>query len=236
MSAAARQEAKEPSLLAIGLLAGLTALLGAVLGFVFLASFEPKAYADAEERQATLEAGESEAPELVRSTNYYFSGAVGGASHWRPARRALLRGERATVTVTTRGLNAWFDAEFGGLAPPGKDDQSSIMVEPEVPVAHLRDGRLQLATPVKLTVFGREREVVVIGEGRFADGPAPAFRIERLRFNSAPAPMAAMFGSSVMRRLSAAFRKAEEFGRLSDAWRSVHSAEIEGDTLRLTIR
>ena len=130
MSTAKNTEEQGPSVGGVIFCAVIVALVGALLGFLFLASVPPTSFKSVADLQAYLEKN----PEPVLLDMSYFEGRISRGRSWEQKRETLLNGSATTVELTADELNAWMSSKFRNSSPAASDeDAPDIVILPGVP-------------------------------------------------------------------------------------------------------
>ena len=108
MSAAKTLKEEGPTLAGISVSAILLAFVGALLGFLYLASVPPTSFKSVADLNAYLE--KTPEPKLLDVS--YFEGPVSRSRSWEQKREILLNGSANTVELTAGEINAWMSAKF----------------------------------------------------------------------------------------------------------------------------
>lgn len=235
MSADKNTEEQDATLGGALFLAALVALLGAVLGFIFLASVPPKAYQSVEELQAFLEKS-SESSLLDAS---YFEGPVARSRSWEQKRSALLEGSGVTVELSSAEINAWLASKFRQAAPPvsEEDEESSVMILPGVPNLFIdADAGFFLNIPADVSIYGSEHSWMVVAQGHFTDGLQVKFEVDALHVNGAAIPVVGGLAGRFLDALFQAYSQSEELIVFEKAWAKMESVELVEDTIHLNLR
>ncbi|MFQ3225862.1 MAG: hypothetical protein ACI8Z5_002129 [Lentimonas sp.] len=230
MSAAENVEEKEDSLVGLFFLGVLMALLGAVLGFMFLASVEPKSYKSVADLQAYLEKN-TETNLLEMS---YFEGPISRSRSWEQKREALLNGSATSVELTSGEVNAWMAAKFRKSSSNPAGDK---VILPGVPNFFIdADEGFFLNLPTDVTIYGSAHKWMVVAQGHFSAGGQVEFQMDALHVNDAAIPVVGGLADHFVGALLQAYAETDEFIAFQEAWTTVESVELVGDTIRLKLR
>ena len=234
MSFAKTAKKEGPTLASISFSAVLLTLVGALLGFLFLASVPPMAFRSVADLNAYLE----KKPELNLLDRSYFEGPVSSSRSWEQKREVLFNGSATTVELTAGELNAWMSAKFRKPSVvPAVGDKAGIMILPDVPNFFIDAAAgFILSLPTEVTVFGSSHDRIMIALGRFSAGPQVQFQISALRVNDAAIPMIAGLGKQLLQALLLAYSQTEEFIACQKAWEKVESVELVAGAMRLKLR
>ena len=235
MSADKNTEEKDATLGGALFLGALVALLGALLGFMFLASVQPKAYQSVEELQAFLE--KTSEPSLLQAS--YLEGPVSRSRGWEQQRDALLNGRELTVELSAAEINAWMASKFRQSGSPASEDEegTGVMILPGVPNLFIdADEGFFLNIPADVSIYGSAHTWMVIAQGHFTDGLQVKFEVDALHVNGAAIPVAGGLADRFLGALFQAYSQTEEFVALEKGWAKVESVELVEDTIRLKLR
>ena len=230
------KEKDEPTLGGAIIYGVLIALLGAILGFVFLASSPAIVYASVVDYENFLETDAAFEPAKPGDA-YYFDVPSARGRGWEAKRDQILSGDPATVEISAGQLNAWMGAKF----TPGeqKDSQvkSSVMITPGIPKFFVAgEDALYVNLPIDLSVYDNKRKYTVFSKGHFSSGPSVRFVIDELHVNCAVIPVEGGVASKFVGALISAYSATEEFDSIRAAFDQVESVELSGETLRVTLR
>jgi hypothetical protein len=233
MSAA--KTAKEgPTVAGIFVAAVLMALVGALSGFLCLASVPPIPFKSVADLNAYLELP----TELKLLDRSYFEGPVSISRSWEQKREALLNGSATTVELTAGEINAWMSAKFrkpsAALAGEGA---TGIVILPGVPNFFI-DASVGffLNLPTEVTIYENAHNRMMIAQGHFSAGPQVQFQMSALRVNDAAVPVIAGLGKQLLQALLQAYAQTDEFVACQQAWEKVESVELVAGTMRLKLR
>lgn len=230
-----KKEEKSPSLFGVLVGGALSALIGVVLGFLYLASFEPKAFADEAERRAYLEERSGTPPSPKDAS--FLKGARDRGRGWVAKRAELVNGTADTVAFTAAELNSWLESKFRSPEMPPEDERSNVLLVPGTPNVYLpEDGGVHLNMPVRVSLFGMEGKHVVFLEGGFGEGGAPRFSVRELHVNSAPIPGVAGLAGEITQVLLKAFAATEEFATVRESLDGAAAVGNEGGRLVVRLR
>lgn len=234
MSAAKTTKEEGPTLAGISFSAALLALVGALLGFLYLASVPPISFKSVADLNAYLE----KKPELKLLDRSYFEGPVSGSRSWEQKREVLLNGSATTVELTAGELNAWMSAKFRKpSAASAAGDKPGIVILPGVPNFFIDAAAgFFLNVPTEVTIYGSTHDRIMIALGRFSAGPQVQFQISALRVNDAAIPMIAGLSKQLLQVLLLAYSQTEEFVVCQKAWEKVESVELVSGAMRLKLR
>ncbi len=234
MSTDKNTEEKDATLGGALLLGALVALIGALLGFMFLASVQPKAYKSVEELQAFLEKNSD--PSLLQAS--YLEGPVSRSRGWEQKRDALLNGRERAVELSSAEINAWMASEFRQSGSPASEaEESGIMILPGVPNLFIdADEGFFLNVPADVSIYGSAHSWMVVAQGHFTDGLQVNFEVDVLHVNGAAIPVVGGLADRILAALFQAYSQTDEFIAFEKAWTKVESVELVEDTARLKLR
>ena len=207
-------------------------LIGAFVGFVFVASFGPSQVPD----EVTLnERLNEDAERTPRPGRVYFLRPPAGQPGWEAKRAALLEGSSPTVVFSPEELNGWIQGNF--QVTQTQDTPSGIGLAPRrAAFATFADGRVQVTIFCDFFIFGARRDLVVIADGLMEEGSADLFALQSLRFNSAEIPPIPFMRQFITSRVLSAFRSAEEYGRALEMRNRIQSAAVRDRQIHFTVR
>ncbi len=233
MPAIKNTEEQGPSVGGVLLCAVIVALIGALLGFLFLASVSPTSFKSVADLQAYLE--KNPEPKLLDIS--YFEGGISRARSWEQKRDALLNGSETTVEFTAGELNAWMSSNFRNSSPAvSGEDAPAIVILPGVPNFFIDEKEgLFFNLPTNLTIYGSAHHCMIVVKGHF--NPAqPEFTMDALHANGAAIPILSGLGDQFVGALLQVYSQTDEFVAFQAAWEKVETVEIVGDTIRLKLR
>ena len=233
MSTAKNTEEQSPSIGGILFCAVIVALVGALLGFLFLASVPPTSFKSVADLQAYLEKN----PEPVLLDVSYFEGRISRSRSWEPKRETLLNGSATTVEFTADELNAWMSSKFRNSSPAASgEDAPDIVILPGVPNFFIDEkAGFFFNLPTNLTVYGSAHDCIIMAKGHFS-GAQPEFTMDALHANGAAIPLLGGLGDQFVGALLQAYSETDEFVAVQAAWEKVESVELVGDAIRLKLR
>lgn len=234
MSAAKTAKEEGPTLAGISVSAVLMALVGALSGFLCLASVLPTPLKSVADLNAYLE----KTPEPKLLDRSYFKGPVLSSRSWEQKREVLLNGSATTVELTAGEINAWMSAKFRKpSAAPAAGDEAGIVILPGVPNFFIDAAAgFFLNLPTEVSIYGSTHDRIIIAQGSFSAGPQVQFQISALRVNDAAVPVIAGLGKQLLQALLQAYSQTDEFVACQQAWEKVESVELVADTMRLKLR
>ena len=233
MSAAKTAEQEGPTLAGISVSAVLLALVGALLGVLYLASVPPTSFKSVADLNAYLE----KTPELQLLDRSYFKGPVSSSRSWEQKREVLLNGTATTVELTAGEINAWMSAKFRKPSAAAAGDEAGIVILPGVPNFFIDAAAgFFLNLPTEVSIYGSTHDRIIIAQGSFSAGPQVQFQISALRVNDAAVPVIAGLGKQLLQALLQAYSQTDEFVACQQAWEKVESVELVADTMRLKLR
>jgi hypothetical protein len=213
----------------------MVAVLGAIIGIIYMTSFPALAMASPQEVTKFIE-GKEGAP--VRPGEvFFFKGPIMRTTAWEATRTALLEGSDKTVDLTHAELNGWLSAKFKPGAAPTGEDSSGILIMPGVPNIYIDADVIHFSIPADLTIIGTRYACTVLGTGRIADvGNVLQFEIETVHIDSAKVPYVGLLGIRIVDTLLKAYSSSAEFIAMQDAWSRVESFEQSRGVVRLQLR
>lgn len=238
--AVASNSNKSPSVLGLYLCAYIMAVVGLLLGFLYMSRFPLQAFDSEAEYQAEYQAQLAEREEMALVPGprpgdaYYIQGPVAQGRFWE-SKRDLLAAEGARVVkFSAAELNAWLNSSFQPGAVDKDDAEGGILLVPESPnVALTESGAVYFNLPTRLITFGSERDVMISARG---DLTKDGFQIDRLNMSSAKLPFANILGTEFLKLVGASFRESADYQVLSDAFARAESVEVVDGELVFNLR
>jgi hypothetical protein len=181
---------------------------------------------------------------------YYAEGSRDSAKAKQAAVKRKLFAQGKTVSVTEDEINSFFapapvapakpkaaeKAKPGDKAAPAAAEpaKSGEMLAAGSPNFRIRDGAVQLAVPVTVSLFGLfEQQVVVLGRGGFAKrGEIFAFAPETLYVGSCPMDRLPFVGSYVSKKVFSMVPVPED---VAAAWPKLAAVSVDGNALNLAM-
>jgi hypothetical protein len=227
---AAKTAKKGPTVAGIFVAAVLMALVGALLGFLCLASVPPTPFKSVADLNAYLELP----TELKLLDRSYFEGPVSSSRRWEQKREALLNGSATTVELTAGEINAWMSAKFRKpRAASAAEGATGIVILPGVPNFFIGASvGFFLNLPTEVTIYGSAHDRMMIAPRHFSAGPQVQFQMSALRVNDAAVPVIAGLGKQLLQ----AYSQTDEFVASQQVWEKVESVELVAGTMRLKLR
>lgn len=214
-----------------------SAILGFLIGFIYLVSIPPKAVSAGDKPPDTADSVTSKFTYFNNRIYYYRN------SGFRQNAQALTKKLYASPTnqieVTSLELNAWAAAYLeGDSSQVGSDNtKSTLSIHPEVPNFQIAENLLNIAYPVQLAVWNQKWNLMMIASGDFpeSDPASPRFKLTRLSINSARVPFKDAVFQIAEPRILKAVSENEEIQKLQTAWKMIKSISI-GDTTLNVVR
>lgn len=149
------------------------------------------------------------------------------------ARQAMAK-QRAFVEGGTVVLN---EDELNALASPATpkkaDAEPEQMLTAGSPNFRIREGVMQIGVPVRVSVAGLDRRVIVQARGDFEKrGEVFVFSPDELYLGSCPVQRLPLVPRFVMKKFLAGANVPEE---LATAWKNVSEVKVEGSSLHVTM-
>lgn len=210
------------------------ALVGLVLGILYLLSFPAEAYASLAERKAAMEDRESLDP--TPNDAFYIGGPVLRTRTWETKRRQIIDGSAQSVTVSIGEINAWLEANFRGGALPAGEESEGLTLIPETPNMGLsEDGTLYLNLNADIEGYGLDGDYVLSAQVRYGSGAAPGLIIDRMQIGAAVIPLPAVLGSRIVSAILGSYAESGEYQTMQEAWQRVQSVEVKEGALVLSL-
>jgi hypothetical protein len=226
---------KSPSVLGLYFCAFLMAVIGLLLGFVYMSCFPLQAFNSEAEYEAEHKAklaelaeelaeGEEPVSDPLPGDAYYIQGLVAQERFWK-SKRDLLAAEGARVVkFSAAELNAWFESSFQPGAVDRADAENGILLVPDSPNVGLSEsGWVYLNLPLRFITYGSERDLVLSARGiLIKDG----FQIDTVHLSGAKLPFANYLGLELFKLVEASFRESVDWQILSDAYARAESVDV----------
>ncbi len=225
---------KDPSIFGVIFYAVIMALIGALSGFVVLASISPESYGSIAEYESDL--GENPEPTLLNP--YYFEGFTSVKNSWGIKRQILLTANETTLELTDAEINAWLTEKFGYLKIPfSGEGKSKIAIVPGLPNVFIgKTECIHFHIPLEVLIMDRKIDhFLLIGKGYFSDGDPTKFNLSSLSLNAAAIPLVEKIGAYLVDTLLESIYQDDEFITVKEAWGKVSSLEVIEDGIRLKI-
>lgn len=213
----------------------LSAMFGALLGVLYMASFPASAFNSVREFDSFMEA---KAERQDRPGDAYFmKGQNLQTREWEAKRQALIDGEAGSVVdLADRELNAWFSSKFKVGKPPKSEGLPNLTILPSVPNIYFGDEIVYVSLPVEISLFGKSYDHTIFITGTFSDDGELKLQIESLNLDSAGMPFLDQVGSTFVNRILQAYSATEEYGVFQKICGRVESVEQSEGKLHLTLR
>ena len=227
MSAATTE--KTPSIFWVYFFGVFTALLGAFLGFAYLASFSAQAFSSEAEYTASLEKTEEPSPASKPGDAYYIKGGILASGSWEPKRAQLATPGPQSVSLRAEEINAWMAARFRSASPSGEGGGEGIMIVPGVPnVAFTDEGVMYLNVPAEISAYGARGDFMITAQCSVSEG---GLEFHTVRVRSADVPLPNLLGAKLMDVLSQGYQSTEDYQIISDAFARADSIMLEENSL-----
>ncbi|MGJ8641183.1 MAG: hypothetical protein ACSHYA_17465 [Opitutaceae bacterium] len=235
MCALKKDEDQDPSIYGMLLYGFMSAVLGAFLGFFYLASFSATAIKSSSE---LVEFKETRKDRLPRPGDvYYLKGATQTDGIWAGKRQAFLDGRSGTIDITDSELNVWLASKFQPAAAPKGHSAPKVMIIPGVPNVHFAKEALYLSLPTDFVFYGSKFSKTVFLTGEFSKGSdSVEFSMSSLHIDNANVPLTDVLGMQIVNTLMQAYAGSPEFAAMRDAWAAIDSVGQADGILRLVIR
>jgi len=225
---------KSPSIIGVYFYASLMALLGGLLGFVYLTTFPAQSFATEKEYQTALADSEEEGPVLPHPGNAYFiEGPVVRSRGWETKRQQFSASGPQTIRLSAGELNGWMDAKFRPGAAPAGDD-SGVLIVPGVPnIAFAEDGTVFLNIPTSVSGYGASNDYTVFARCQINTG---GLNFDSVSVSSALVPMPSLLGKKVLEVLAKGYQSTEEYEIVSEAFARAESISVDQGELVFKLR
>lgn len=232
---AVKKKTEEPSVLGMCFYGMLTALFGAVLGALYMASFPATPLNNARDL-AKFEEAQEDAYSSPKDI-YYMQGPNSTVKTWIDKRQAWVDGNLDAVEFTHREVNAWLSAKFKPATAPSGEGAPKMLIVPGVPNIHITKYLITLSLPTSFIINGKTYSRTVIVTGVFDDsGDSVEFSMKSVRIDSASVPLVDIIGHRIVDTLLKAYTGSDEFLAIESAWSSVTSVELSDGIIRLQLQ
>ncbi|TVP75038.1 MAG: hypothetical protein EA353_14640 [Puniceicoccaceae bacterium] len=233
---AALESESSPSLFGVYFFAVWMALIGAILGFVYLATFPAESYASLRhyERALATVAKAGETKFAKPGDAYYISGPFSETRSWEAKRELLNTPGPQTVRLSVGEINTWAAARFRGTESTADAGKSNFLIVPGVPNMAIVSGHgLYLNLPLSISFFGEPQQHVLTAIG---DVGPDGYQVHSLSLGNARLPAPDILGAQILGALWQAFQSTEEYAILSQAFERATAVELEGQAVVFTLR
>lgn len=233
MSAYRKTDAKDPSLFGVFFCALFVALVGALSGFILLASISPKPFGSVAEYESSL--SENSKPKLLDA--HYFKGSISSLDNWALKREILLNVDDRTLELSDSEINAWMVKKFKPNPISFLDEKKTeIVITPKLPNFFINtDEGVHFNVMVDIQMLGKTIDFVVLGKGYFLDKDPDSFHISELSLNTATIPFSSNFSDRLLVLLLESLDGNDELVALKKAWKKVDSVEFADSGVRLVL-
>jgi hypothetical protein len=138
------------------------ALLGALIGFVYMMTFAAQAFSSEAEYVLSLEDTQGPTATPKPGGAYFLVGDVARTRAWKPKRYQLAAADEQTVKFNEGEINTWMTANLCPGAAPAGEDQPCILIIPGLPiVAIATDGLVYFNLSTKITTCGATNDFTI---------------------------------------------------------------------------
>lgn len=234
MSLVNKKEEENTSGNGVFVMAILVALVGMLLGALYLSSYPALAFSGEKDLNSFLE-GKADRP--VRPGDfYYMEGSALRTSEWEKKRNLLLGDASGMVELTHGEFNGWLASKFRAPPPASGDDAGSVLISPGVPTVYFDETNIYFNLPTEIVFFGTSRKYSISAKGQLSDGGPVQFKIDSIHFNNAGVPLGNILGKQIMGMLMKAYTSTEEFIEMHGAWARIESIEQGDGVIRIQKR
>lgn len=236
MSVFQKNDENDSSLLGVVFFAFLFAFIGALSGFLLLASIPLKSF----ESLAELEKFTENNSQISLLKGYCFKGPVTLTPDLIEKREAFLNGNNLTIELTDGEINAWITSEFSKPRSTfSLKDRPGVLILPDLPNFFINETvGITFRIPIEIVIYGKEHHHLMIVQGRFIENeesPLIRFQTEVLSINDAKIPLFNGLSDRLMVDLLQPFLNTDEFIDFMKAWEKIDSIEIVADKLFLNL-
>lgn len=212
----------------------LFALLGALIGFVYMMTFAAQAFSSEAEYVLSLEDTQGLTATPKPGGAYYLVGDVARTRVWKPKRDQLAAAGEQTVKFNEGEINAWMTANLRPGAAPAGEDQPSILIIPGLPnVAIATDGLVYLNLPTTITAYGATNDFTISARVVLdADG----LQLQAVSVSSAKVPLPSLLGAKILKFLGQGYQSTEDYKIVSDSFARADSVKVVGQELVFNLR
>ena len=234
MSVFQKNDASDPSLLGIVFFAFLFAFVGAISGFLLLASIPLKSFESIAELDSYFEIN----PQASLLKGHCFEGPVTVTTDLVQKRDAFLKGHDSTIELTDGEINAWITSEFSKpMATFSLKDRPGVLILPDLPNFFIDESvGFTFRIPMEIIIYGKEYSNLMIVKGHFTEGAEDIpvqLQIETLNINEARIPLYEGWGNWLLVKLLKPYLETDEFIDFIGAWEEVNSVEVVANGIRL---
>lgn len=210
------------------------ALLGFLIGFIYLATVSPKAVLASEaEPLARTPISLSHFETEVR---FYESPSLRQNAH--ALARKLYASQTQQIEISALELNAWAGANLSShaLTPIGGEESTAPILSliPQVPVFQIAEQLLHVSYPATLHIGNIAMPLRLIASGDFTTGSnGPEWNTQRLYINSAPVPFKQWVFRVSKPPVMRALEKNPEVEKMQTAWKRIRSIQVGSSTLQV---
>ncbi len=234
MCATKKTESSGPSSFGVFFFGAIVALLGGLLGFLYLSTYEPLVISSAKDLDTYLEAKGLSAP--MPGDVYYFQGTTSRGQGWATKRQQLLAGQAVNVDLSEGELNAWFAAKFRPAAAPSGDEAPNLLLLPGAPNVYLSPDGVYVSLSTEIVILGDSSKYTLFCKGHFTEGTPVKFVMEKLYLNNSAIPVIGMLSQQIVDTLLKAYRGSDEYASFVNVWNRIESLEVGSNTMRLKLR
>ncbi|MGZ0706761.1 hypothetical protein ACWPKO_00290 [Coraliomargarita sp. W4R53] len=225
---------KSPSAFGVYFYAVLMALLGALLGFIYMTTFPAQAFSSQADYQLSLAELEEPVAAPKPGDTYYIEGPVLSSRSWEGKRQKLATPGEQIVKFSAGEFNAWMSAKFRAGSTPSQEEQPSILIVPGVPnVGIAGEGEIFLNMPTTMTALGVSNDLTISVRCALH---AAGVQIRSVSVSSAKVPVPSLLGARIVEVLSEGYRATEEYKIISDAFARADSIEVVGGEIIVKLR
>lgn len=223
---------KGPTMTGVLVLGVGSALIGALLCFLFLSSLPVKSLASKRELEGLNT--ERLKREVRPNDVYYFDAPSLSGDAWASKRSALLSGESSEVNIRFGDLNAWTARTFRPSNPPAGGEKGSIVLSMQVPKFGTDgEGTVYISLPLSMEVLGKPRKYLVHARGHF--NSQNTFAVDSLYVNNAPVPAIPGFSDFIFYKFLELFSESEDYQAIMKVWPKVESVEVTENSLLIQL-
>lgn len=225
---------KTPSLFGVYFYAVLIALLGALLGFVYMTTFPAQAFSSEKAYSVPFGVVEEASAHAKPGDAYFIEGPVLQSRSWELKREQMQATGSQRIAFSAGEINAWMAAKFRPGAAPAGDEAPDLLILPGVPnVAFSDEGILYLNIPTTITAYGTTYDYTIFSRCTLATS---GIQFQSVNISSAKVPLPNLIGARVFETLSKGYQSTKEYAIIAEAFARADSVKIERAELVFDLR
>jgi hypothetical protein len=154
-------------------------------------------------------------------------------SEWVAKERAFISSTPGSLQLLEQDVNRWISTNFGDADRSVKWAAANLEVKPETPSVRFDGAVTQIGMPIRVTILGAERRLVLQTQGAFvARGKQQVFVPKRVYVGSCPFPVA-LGGGYIYEKCAGSFVVTDG---VKKAWAAIEDIRIEESRMKVAIR